>query len=102
MGTQAELKAELKGWCRGEALGEAHAVMVIIQEDVPTDVIEETMQTVKSLGRVRVRGRTINLQHNKYHVLCECREEVKGDIGTPRSVSCPGRRPLVCHHCKFR
>lgn len=41
------------------------------------------MQSVKSLGRVRVRGRTFNLQHNKYHVLCKCREEVKGDIVPP-------------------
>lgn len=53
--------AELKGWCCGEALGEAHAVMVIFQEDVPTDQIEETLHSVKTLGRVRVRGRTFNL-----------------------------------------
>lgn len=74
MGTQAGLVSELKGWCRGETLDEAHAVMVIIQEDVSTDAIEETMHSVKCLGRVHVRGRIFNLQHNRYHVLCECKE----------------------------
>lgn len=75
-----ELVAELKGWCRGEALDEAHAVLVLIQEDVDTSTIEETMQTVKCLGRVRVRGRTFNSQLNRYLVLCECKEVIKGEL----------------------
>ena len=93
MATQAELASELKGWCRGEAVDEAHAVMVIIKEDVTSDAIEETMQTVKSLGRVRVRGRTFNLQHNRYHVLCECRETVIGDIVPPEVAPIDGGGP---------
>uniref|UniRef100_A0A3P8Y2C5 CCHC-type domain-containing protein n=1 Tax=Esox lucius TaxID=8010 RepID=A0A3P8Y2C5_ESOLU len=74
------LTDELKGWCRGEALDEAHAFMLLIQEDVDTSAIEETMQTVKCLGRVRVKGQTFNSQQNIYLVLCECKEVVKGEI----------------------
>lgn len=77
-----ELVSELKGWCHGEGLDEAHAVMVIIPEDV-NSVIEETVQSVKSLGRVRVRGRTFNLRRNQCYVLCECKEEVTGDKVPP-------------------
>uniref|UniRef100_A0A3B5JWT6 Uncharacterized protein n=1 Tax=Takifugu rubripes TaxID=31033 RepID=A0A3B5JWT6_TAKRU len=83
----------LKGWCRGETLDEAHVVMIITQEDVSTDTIEETMHSVKCLGRVRVRGRIFNLQHNKYHVLCECKEEVKGDIVPPEVFPTQGGGP---------
>lgn len=93
MGTQAELVSELKGWCRGETLDEAHVVMIITQEDVSTDTIEETMQSVKCLGHVRVRGRIFNLQHNKYHVLCECKEEVKGDMVPPEVFPTQGGGP---------
>lgn len=93
MGTQAELVSELKGWCRGETLDEAHVVMIITQEHVSTDTIEETMHSVKCLGRVRVRGRIFNLQHNKYHVLCECKEEVKGDMVPPEVFLNQGEGP---------
>lgn len=112
MGTQAGLVSELKGWCRGEKLDEAHAVMVIIQEDVSTDAIEETMHSVKCLGRVHVRGRIFNLQHNKYHVLCECKEVVKGDMVPPEVFPIQGGGPwpviiaekhrcLGCHQLKL-
>lgn len=95
MGTQAELASELKGWCRGETLDEAHVVMIITQEDVSTDTIEETMHSVKCLGRVRVRGRILNLQHKKYHVLCECKEEVKGDMVPPQVFPTQGGGPWL-------
>ncbi|XP_048104195.1 paraneoplastic antigen Ma2 homolog [Alosa alosa] len=79
MERRAELVSELKGWCCGEALDEAHAVMVLLQEDVDTSAIEETMQTVKCLGRVRVRGRNFNMRLNRYLALCECKEAVRAE-----------------------
>ena len=80
MERRTELVSDLKGWCRGEGLDEAHAVLVLIQEDLDISAIEETMQTVKCLGRVRVRGRTFNSKQNRYLVLCECKEVVKGEM----------------------
>ncbi len=44
MDRMKELVSDLKGWCRGEALDEAHAVMVLTREDVDPSAIEETMQ----------------------------------------------------------
>ncbi|XP_063075269.1 uncharacterized protein LOC134465509 [Engraulis encrasicolus] len=77
MDSQAELISELKGWCRGEELDEAHAVMVLIPHEVNITAVEETMQTVKCLGRVRVRGRIFSMRHNRFLVLCECKEVVR-------------------------
>ncbi|KAI3374517.1 hypothetical protein L3Q82_021004 [Scortum barcoo] len=38
--------------------------------------IEATMETIKALGRVRVRGRNFSQKLNLLTVLCECREKV--------------------------
>lgn len=80
MESYAQLVLELKGWCQGELLDEAHVVLVLMHEDVQTAAIEATMETIKSLGRVRVRGRMYSMQHNRYLVLCECKEAVKRDM----------------------
>lgn len=93
MGTYAQLVSELKGWCLGESLVETHAVLVLMQEDVQTDAIEATMETVKSLGRVRVRGRSFSLQQNHYVVLCECKEAVKRDLVPLDVFPIDGGRP---------
>lgn len=71
-----ELVKELKGWCRGEMLHEQHALLVIVPEDVEISEIEDSLQAVKSLGRVRVRGRIYNAKLDSLTVLCECKEEV--------------------------
>lgn len=81
--SQSELVTELKGWCRGEAVSEDHAVMLLIPNEVDISEIEETMHTVKSLGRVRVRGRIFSARHNSYLVLCECKEAVERDKVPP-------------------
>lgn len=69
--------AQLRNWCVGEGVDPVKAVLV---KDVPpgTEVglIEATLQTVKALGRVRVRGRMYDPQSQSLDVLCECRENV--------------------------
>uniref|UniRef100_A0A8C1LZF6 CCHC-type domain-containing protein n=1 Tax=Cyprinus carpio TaxID=7962 RepID=A0A8C1LZF6_CYPCA len=69
-------KRRNKRWCRGEMLNEAHALMVIVPEDVEISQIEDTLQSVKCLGRVRVRGRMYNSKLDSLTVLCECKEVV--------------------------
>lgn len=72
--------AQLKNWCVGEGIDPVKALLV---KDVPPDTeigfIEETMQTVKALGRVRVRGRMYDPTSESLTVLCECRENVDTD-----------------------
>ncbi len=72
--------AQLKNWCIGEGIDPVKALLV---KDVPPDTevgfIEETLQTIKALGRVKVRGRMYDSQSQSLTVLCECREKVKAD-----------------------
>lgn len=50
--------------------------MVLFPDGVEIAQIEATMETIKALGRVRVRGRNFNQRLNLLTVLCECREVV--------------------------
>ncbi|KAI5616885.1 hypothetical protein C0J50_23556 [Silurus asotus] len=74
---KAELVSELKRWCRGEGLDETHALMTIVPEEVEISEVEETLGTIKSLGRVRVRGRNFSAGLNQRMVLCESKETVQ-------------------------
>ncbi|CAI5676583.1 unnamed protein product [Oreochromis niloticus] len=69
--------AQLRHWCKGEGLNPSHAILL---KDVPKDteieVIERTLQSIKVLGRVKVRGRMYDPQSKCLTVLCECREKV--------------------------
>uniref|UniRef100_A0AAR2K1B1 Paraneoplastic antigen Ma1 homolog n=1 Tax=Pygocentrus nattereri TaxID=42514 RepID=A0AAR2K1B1_PYGNA len=69
--------AQLHHWCKGEGISPDNALLV---KDVPDDTevsfIEETLESVKALGRVRVRGRMYDPQLESLTVLCECREKV--------------------------
>ncbi|XP_060757027.1 paraneoplastic antigen Ma2-like [Neoarius graeffei] len=71
-----ELVKELKEWCKKEELDEAHALMVLIPRETNNTEIEETLGSIKALGRVRVRGRTLSLKRQHFSVLCECKEKV--------------------------
>ncbi|XP_051973265.1 paraneoplastic antigen Ma1 homolog [Xyrauchen texanus] len=50
--------------------------MVLIPEDVANAQVEDDLGTIKALGRVRVRGRTISLKLDSHRVLCESKEMV--------------------------
>ncbi|XP_061127111.1 uncharacterized protein LOC133147011 [Syngnathus typhle] len=69
--------AQLKNWCIGEGIDLANALLL---KDVPaeaeTNTIEETLQTIKALGRVKVRGRMFDPHSQSLTVLCECKEKV--------------------------
>uniref|UniRef100_A0A3B3IDB8 Paraneoplastic antigen Ma1 homolog n=1 Tax=Oryzias latipes TaxID=8090 RepID=A0A3B3IDB8_ORYLA len=67
-------------WCRGEGLEEVKALMIMAPEEVETAEIEETIQTVKCLGRVRVRGRMFYPTQNCVMVLCECKEDCNENV----------------------
>ncbi|XP_073711544.1 paraneoplastic antigen Ma2-like [Misgurnus anguillicaudatus] len=72
--------AQLKNWCIGEGMDPVKALLV---KDVPPETevgfIEDTLQTIKALGRVKVRGRMYDSQSQSLTVLCECREKVNAD-----------------------
>uniref|UniRef100_A0A3B1JFJ8 CCHC-type domain-containing protein n=1 Tax=Astyanax mexicanus TaxID=7994 RepID=A0A3B1JFJ8_ASTMX len=68
---------ELRNWCRGEGLDLKHAFMLTgVPEDTDIAYIEENVQAVKALGRVRVRGKRFDPQQNSLVVLCASREVV--------------------------
>lgn len=80
MADRAELAVELKSWCRGEGLEEAKSLMVMVPEDVEIAEIEKTLENIKCLGRVRVRGRMFNTSQCRVMVLCESKEECTDNV----------------------
>lgn len=74
-----DLESELKSWCRGEGLDETQALITIVTEEWETNEVEATLETIKGLGRVRVRGKKFNDKLARPMVLCESREVVKGE-----------------------
>ncbi|XP_056157408.1 paraneoplastic antigen Ma2 homolog [Lampris incognitus] len=83
---RTELVPELKSWCRGEGLDETHALMTIVPEEVEISEVEETLQTFKCLGWVRIHGRNFSARLNRQIVLCESRETVKEESVPPEVV----------------
>lgn len=69
--------SQLQHWCKGEGIDPLHAILVKdVPEDTEIDFVEETLQSIKALGRVKVRGRMYDPQCQGLMVLCECREKV--------------------------
>uniref|UniRef100_A0A3B4FMQ1 Uncharacterized protein n=1 Tax=Pundamilia nyererei TaxID=303518 RepID=A0A3B4FMQ1_9CICH len=85
MADHTELAAELKSWCRGEGLEEAKALLVLVPEEVEIAQIEETLETIKCLGRVRVRGHLFHTPLSCLMVLCECKQSIPKD-NAPKEV----------------
>lgn len=68
---------DLVNWCRGEGVDVTHALLIYgVPEHITVDVIEETAETIKALGKGRVRGKMFHSQHQSLMVLCECREAI--------------------------
>lgn len=90
MASSDPAQLELINWCRGEGIDVAHALMVQgVPEDEDTGSIEENMETVKSLGKVRVRGKMFNAKQQTLTVLCECREVIDSST-LPPQIPAPG------------
>ncbi|XP_051573572.1 paraneoplastic antigen Ma1 homolog [Myxocyprinus asiaticus] len=74
------LGAELCNWCRGEGINSTHAILLTrVPEEADISLIEETLQQIKALDRVQVRGKTYKPELDCIMVLCECRERVESD-----------------------
>ncbi|XP_056136467.1 paraneoplastic antigen Ma2-like [Lampris incognitus] len=75
--TSSPSQLELVNWCRGERLNVEHALLVYgVPEETTIAEIEETVGAVKVLGKVAVKGKMFNSQHQSLMVLCECREVI--------------------------
>ncbi|RXN17862.1 Retrovirus-related Pol polyprotein from transposon 297 [Labeo rohita] len=71
------LQAELDSWCQKAIVDQKHAVLLLgVPADLEVAHIEETVQKVKALGRVRVRDYKEGPTPGFLLVLCECKEVV--------------------------
>ncbi|XP_062387845.1 paraneoplastic antigen Ma1 homolog [Sardina pilchardus] len=86
----------LWSWCKGEGVDPSHAVVV---SDVPDDTevgeIENTLQNIKTLGRVRVRGRLFDPHTQRLVVLCECKEVVSAEALPSEVYPASGDSPWI-------
>ncbi|XP_067225197.1 paraneoplastic antigen Ma2-like [Chanodichthys erythropterus] len=71
------LQAELANWCKDAGIEETYA-LILLNVPVHTEVaeIEETMEAVKALGRVRVRDTREGPTSHSLLVLCECKQAI--------------------------
>ncbi|KAI7789603.1 paraneoplastic antigen Ma1 homolog [Triplophysa rosa] len=77
LGKHPSLQVELANWCKDVGLFETHAVMLFnVPADTEVAVIEDVMQTVKALGKVRVRDTREGPTSHAMLVLCECKQAV--------------------------
>ncbi|XP_030630695.1 paraneoplastic antigen Ma1 homolog [Chanos chanos] len=77
LGSSSVLQGELVNWCKEAQIDTDHALLLIgAPVEVEVACIEDTVQTVKVLGRVRVRDTKIGPTATSLLVLCECREKI--------------------------
>lgn len=70
--------------------------MTIVPEEVETSEVEATRETIKMLGRVRVREKKSNEKLAKRIVLCEVRGTVKQEGVPPEVVLADGKAwPII-------
>lgn len=75
--TSGPSQLDLVNWCRGEGVEVEHALLMYgVPENITIEAIEETAETIKALGKVRVRGKMFHSRHQSLMVLCECREVI--------------------------
>uniref|UniRef100_A0A9J8DF96 Uncharacterized protein n=1 Tax=Cyprinus carpio carpio TaxID=630221 RepID=A0A9J8DF96_CYPCA len=69
--------SELANWCKDAGIDETHGLM-LLNVPVHTEVaeIEEAMEAVKALGRVRVRDTRGGPTSRSLLVLCECKQAI--------------------------
>ncbi|XP_067266693.1 uncharacterized protein [Chanodichthys erythropterus] len=77
VGSSPLLHAELSKWCKEAEIEETHAILLIgVPATTEVAIIEDTVQTVKVLGRVRVRDSKLGPSPGTLLVICECREVI--------------------------
>ncbi|XP_041963296.1 uncharacterized protein LOC121720890 [Alosa sapidissima] len=72
----------LGNWCKGEGLDPEHVIEVTdIPDNVEVEDIEKTLETIKALGRVKVRMKLFDPVKGRFVAYCVCKEKVN-----PRSI----------------
>lgn len=88
----------LGNWCKGEGLEPSHSIVVkLVPSETTREQIEETLTTIKALGRVRIRGRMFDPQSQSLMVLCECSERVNMKAIPLDVVPVGGGEPWTLH-----
>lgn len=71
------LSVELSNWCKEAVIEESHAIMLMgVLATTDVACIEEAVETIKAVGRVRVRDSKKGQSPDTVLVLCECREVI--------------------------
>ncbi|XP_060763130.1 paraneoplastic antigen Ma1 homolog [Neoarius graeffei] len=74
----------LLNWCKGEGVDPTHALIVKdVPEEVSVGTIEDSLNTIKRLGRVKVKGRMFDPDTHGLVVLCICSEIVNINVIPP-------------------
>lgn len=72
-----EGSSEFHRWCESEKVDPQYAILLLgVPSDTDVAEIEDTVQTIKSFGRVRARATKEGATPDTIQVLCECREKI--------------------------